>query len=525
MGITHRGRIESGATRRFHRLGVAIPGSMLLGLITCLACHPSPSAGEAIEPLPQAPPRRIVEAADLDNDGDLDGVDLRLAFGLCDTVPATEACTISLLPAAYEDVQLVVPPSVYEIRGHGDSTTLVGRTRSPIGPVLHRRPSETGHATRFISFRIDGAKQRLKNAPGNYHNCIRVGDKTIRQLAGGLIEDVTCESVAQEGFFLEDAPRWTIRRNRIRYIGCWDARGTRQDPWRPNGIPAERMGCGAWGQRQPDESNQPGRITTGVGIEITRNSDEVVIESNLVQYFTKIGIQGISGARAGPGAYPRNGRITANTVEWGLTGIALVRTRGWVVADNVARDLSPPWMFGNVGKGYGCAHDGVGSRWMGNRATRTGGVGFDIGCSCSPTVPSSGPRECRIEFTANHSADSCLRFGKGLGAIEAQTRSGPPGSRRPSGIVISRSEAIRTQCDSAVKLQSFDDVRIDSAGSTFEGGRRFGLHAVDAQRLTVRAASFRGTGNGIALEIDASSHDPRVIGTPVGTWDEIRAAP
>lgn len=511
-----RGDLDCAARARYPRLPRLV--LLVVGSIWWFFHHGGTSFGQESLPSQTENAARIVDATDLDGDGDLDGGDIRLAFSRCDEDPEPESCVVALLPATYRDVQLVVPPGVSEIRGQGDATILVGRTESPIGPVLHRRPSQSGHATRFVSFRIDGAKQRLSISPGPRHNCIRIGDKTSKTLAGGLIEDITCESVAQEGFFLEDAPGWTIRRNRIRYIGCWDAHGTEQAPWRPNGIPSERMGCGPWGARQPDESNQPGRITTGVGIEITRNSDDVEIDSNLVQYFTKIGIQGISGRAAGPEAYPRDGRIAGNTVEWGLTGIALVRTRGWTVEDNVARDLAPPWMFGNVGKGYGCAHDGVGSRWLRNRAIRTGGVGFDIGCSCSPTEAGSGPRLCGIEFAANRSTDSCLLFGRGVGALEAQTGAAAPRGFRPSGIVIARSEVVRTRCDSAVKIRGFDDVRIDSASSNFEGGRRFGLHAVDAHRITVRAGSFRGQGAGKALEIEASSLAPRVEGLPSGVW-------
>ena len=493
----------------------------LIALTLVLIGCPHPVRGQVGDTLaaPAAPAgARFVEASDLDEDGDLDGEDLRLAFARCGERPTPGGCVVSLLPATYHDIQLVVPPTVSELRGTGDASTLVGRIRGKVGPILRRRPSERGHATRFVSFRIDGAKQQLAISPGTQHNCIRIGDKTRHRLTGGLIENVTCESVAKIGFFLEDAPGWTIRGNRVRYIGCWDATGTSQVPWRPNGIPAERMGCGAWGRRQPDEFNQPGRITPGIGIEVTRNSHDVDIDSNLVQYFTKIGIQGISSDGAGTGAHPRNGRIANNTVEWGLTGIALVRTRGWTVSDNVARDLSPAWMYGNVGKGFGCAHDGVGSRWLRNQAIRTGGVGFDIGCSCRPFLQDPGEKTCQLEATANRTTDSCLRIGKALGAIDVQTKPSAPDERRATGVVLSGNEVVRTRCDSAVNLRGFDDVRIGSEVSRLEAGERFGLRARSANDLVVHAPAFRGSGKGVALQIDAADAPARIEGRPTGTW-------
>ncbi|MFK7895437.1 MAG: hypothetical protein AB8G23_06355, partial [Myxococcota bacterium] len=289
-------------------------------------------------------------------------------------------------------------------------------------------------------------------------------------------------------------------------------------PWRPNGIDARLMSCGAWGRSQSDEFNQPGRVTTGIGIEISRNSHNVEISGNHVRYFTKIGIQGIAGAANTPDQYPRNGRVFSNTVEWGLTGIAMVRTIGWTVENNLVLDLSPPWMFGNVGKGYSCSHGGNGNRFTENVAVRTGGIGFSFGCSCVGREKNPSQNECNIVAERNVTLSSCLRIGKRLGAIDVKANRWKPGTPHRKGLTMTGNVVIDTACEASLMVQGFKDVSITGSSLSLDSGTKYGALLTHSSELSIDAKMLRGLTDSVGVKADAHSKQVVISGKPGGEW-------
>lgn len=495
------------------RFGIRTFGRFGIGALLLLSC---PTIAFSQQDATTSYP--VIEAVDSEPDGDLDGADLVAAFRRCDRLGKNAGCVVELLPAVYRDVQVKVPPTVYEIRGQGELSILRGPVRPKNAPILLREPRDGGYGTRFRNFTIDGNKQNLLSSPGAHHNCIRVTDKTAQTLSGGLIREITCKNVAGEGIYLEDAPDWKIQNNVITYIGCWDATGTNEVPWRPNEIDARLMSCGLWGQSQPDEFNQPGRVTTGIGIEISRNSHNVEISGNRVRYFTKIGIQGIAGAANAPSLYPRNGRVFSNVVEWGLTGIAMVRTIGWTVENNLVQDLSPPWMYGNVGKGYACSHGGNGNRFTENIAIRTGGAGFSFGCSCIGPNEGSNRNQCDIVAERNVTLGSCLRMGKRLGALDVKANEWKPGMPYREGVRLTDNVVVDTACEATVMVRGYKDVAITGSESSLDSGSRYGLLIMHTSDVDVDATILRGLGEGVGVMADAHSKKVSISGTPGGMW-------
>ena len=393
----------------------------------------------------------VFAVADSEPDGDFDDADVEAALAACDAAAPRGGCDVQLLTdTTYVDVQVKVGPHVRFFRGGGDGSLI----RGPIAPdgeaIIRREPRDGGWPTVFEDFRIDGRKQELTADPGG-HNCIEIGDSTSNQLAGGTIQRVTCENVAKEGFQIEDAPGWSFLDNTLRYLGC-------HQNWSPDGIidPA-LMDCGPWATGQPDDDNQPGRTTPGIGIEVQRNSDDAVIVGNLVEYFTKIGIQGIDSQIAAEPSYPARGLVRGNTIRWGLSGVALVRTNDWTVDDNDLFDIGASWQFGNVGAATSCSFAGRRSQFTNNDVRRTSGSGMGIACDCGATV--GGGFGCGVVATGNRIEDACGRdttfgtfFADTLGSLGTAV-----------GLTATGNTIVSSACPTELNLDGYVSVTTDLA--------------------------------------------------------------
>lgn len=402
-------------------------------------------------------PPQVFLAEDSEPDGDFDDADVEAALSACTSAAPQWGCEIVLEDRLYTDVQIEVPPHVRVFRGSGSTSELLGPAEPGDAPIVLREPRDGGWPTVFRDFRIDGNKQNLTAEPGD-HNCIEVGDSSASQLRGGSIIRVTCESVAHEGFQIEDAPGWSFMDNTLRYLGCYDgpnADGGALDDWEPNGIDADLMKCGTWGAAASDDDNQPGRKTPGVGIEVQRNSHDAVITGNLVEYYTKIPIQGIDSNVAAESSYPTGGLVRGNTVQWGLSGIAMVRTNGWTVDANTISDIGAPWQVGNVGAGTSCSFAGRGTRFTGNTITRTQGSGMGVGCDCGATV--GGGFECGVVVTGNTITDAC-QGDTTYGTIFADVL-GTLGTA--VGITITGNSINSSECPTDLNIDGYSDVVTD----------------------------------------------------------------
>lgn len=457
-------------------------------------------------------------AVDSEPNGIYNDADVEAALAACVSAAPRGGCEIVLEAQTYTDVQIEVPHYVRTFRGHGDDSVLKGPA-SPSGEaIVLREPRDSGWPTVFRDFKVDGNKQNLTSAPGD-HNCIRVEDPTSSQLSGGRIENVTCESVAEEGFFIEDAPNWTIVNNTLRYLGCYDETGTSEDPWTPNGLDADVMRCGAWAAGEADESNQPGRVTNGIGIEVFRNSDNVYISGNLIEYYTKIGIQGIDSDSAAENSYPANGTVKNNTIRWGQTGIAMVRTNGWTVEGNMITDMDPPWSFGAEGRGITCSFAGRGNVFRSNSISRTGASGLDIGCGCGLGIGATEPHTCGVVADANTIDDACRVYTTNTASVKANAQSWVNLDPFVSGITLSDNVATGSNCTSGVLVVGYSDVVV--SGGAYEGGSTYGLRATDGDGLTVDASVFLGSGTGTGISIESTVSNCTVTGSPSGTWSTV----
>lgn len=412
--------------------------------------------GNSPVPVIDKPPT-VFLVEDSEPNGIYNDADIEAALTACTAAAPAWGCEIVLGGHTYADVHVEIPPHVRVFRGEGDASVLLGASSPSGDPIILREPRDGGWPTVFRDFKIDGNKQALTSDPGN-HNCIKVGDPTATTLASGSIIRVTCESVAKEGFQIEDAPGWTFRDNVLRYLGCHDgenADGGAISDWEPNGINADLMKCGTWGASVSDDDNQPGRKTPGIGIEVQRNSDDALIVGNLVEYFTKIGIQGIDSIVAPEASYPARGVVRGNTVQWGLSGIALVRTNDWVVDDNDVFDIGASWQFGNVGAGTSCSFAGRRSQFTNNDVRRTAGSGMGIACDCGATI--GGSFACGVVVTGNTITDAC-QGDTTYGTIFADVL-GTLGTA--VGITITGNSIVSSDCLTDLNIDGYSDVVTD----------------------------------------------------------------
>lgn len=400
----------------------------------------------------------VFRAVDSEPDGDFDDADVEAALTACDSAAPANGCRIELVwGETYTDAQIEVGEHVRYFRGFDEATTLLGPTDANDEPIVLREPRDGGWATRFTHFKVDGQKQNL-TAGGAQHNCIEVGDATSNQLAGGYIRKVVCENVTSHGFQIEDAPNWTFADSTIRYIGCYDGPNADGGPladWTPNSIDGGLMECGTWDDAFSDDDTQPGRKWPGIGIEVQRNSHNAVITGNLVEYYTKIAIQGIDSSMADESSYPTNGLVQGNTVQWGLSGISLVRSNEWTVDANFIYDIGAPWQVGNVGAGTACAFAGRGSQFTNNTIERTNGSGMGVSCDCGATI--GGGFECNVVVTGNSITDAC-ETDTTFGTIFANTL-GTLGDA--DGITITGNTIVSSSCGTDLNIDGYINVTED----------------------------------------------------------------
>lgn len=455
---------------------------------------------------------------DSEPDGDYDDDDVEAALAACVDENPLGGCIIELEAQTYTDVQIEIPAQVTEFRGQGDASVLLGPASPAPGPIILREPRDQGFATKFHDFKVDGNKQNLTSAPTE-HNCIRIEDATNATLTDGEVYNVTCESVAHEGFLLDDAPRWSITSNTFRYLGCYDPTGTAEDPWSPGGIDSDLMGCGSWAAGEPDESNQPGRVTNGVGIEIGRNSDDVVITGNVIEYVTKIGIQGIDSSGAAESSYPEGGLVSENTVRWaGSVGIAMVRTTGWTVSSNTIEDTTADWQFGNTGQGIACSFAGRGNLFDGNTTTRTGGPGLDVGCGCGLAIGAAEPHTCNIIVRNNTVTDPCQVFTTNTAAINIQAQSWQTLDPFVDGVEVYDNEVAQSVCPAALWITGYSGMDLTNQGGFYGAGASYGLYVTDGEDLDVYSRQFFGFGSGTGIFVENTVSDCVLTFFPTGAW-------
>ena len=260
----------------------------------------------------------------------------------------------------------------------------------------------------IANLELDGNKDQWTSGGTTFvsgtdaHRGIEINDATLSLISGVVIENVRIHHYASEGIFIEQAIAPVIRHALLEFLGCFDDGGS---GWTPNGVSASDTGCGTWGAAAPDEDNQPGRKTVGVGIEFSNLTVDPLAADFVVRYATKICVQAISGS-ADESVWPLRPRFVRGEVSYcNDTGIAYVRSQSPIGIDNRVRDIQTPWGFGNINQGMSCNRGGRNGFFSGNLIERTGGIGIQAACGCGVSTGTEG--ECNATWVNNTIVQAC----------------------------------------------------------------------------------------------------------------------
>lgn len=532
----------------------------LLGLLVCTLALPSYAGGIRVIGVNlegvsfEGDASSVYVFGDADGDLDFDDADLELVLAQADAEnPLPGTCAFSVPAETFVDVQIQFPPCTVSVMGVDRNLSVFLGPTSP--GVPSDEPDNQGNGGILLfeardgmadglvlrDFTVDGNKQNLTTQPVQ-HNGIRIEDITSNELNFGRIENVTVRNTADSNVFLQDATDWTITGNLFSHSGCWDNAGYNlANPgspladWTPGGDDPSLAKCGTWGAAQtwPEGSEdypsiaevnlQKGRLINGFGLELYTNTHRANVNNNTFTRANKIGAQVIDTASTPFADYPADGAFNNNIATWnGTAGFATVRSQNWTVSNNLITDNQAAWSTGNVGKGIGCSHGGVGNVYDNNTIERMGGIGLDVGCSCGVSKDVTPPLACNVQVTNNTITDTCTIYtADTAGAIDLRTTFWTTGDPLPIGMTVEGNTVTAGHnCPAGLFASRYTDINIDSGDNVIGAGTDYGLFVSNSIDIDVDASDFVGAGTGTGLHLTATTSDCTITGTVTGTWTQ-----
>jgi len=463
------------------------------------------------------------------------GADIQTAINAAVSADPADGAILELPTGTYTNVEITLAPPIKEVRCAGNA-----RSDCVLQGASYIRGTTTivqvdpvdiyEHGLWIHGFTIDGNKQAWipdagcvdSNGDGfcdsdgttpvgtlwdptfagaqEAHRCLLVDDASVERSKEILIENMHIHSCGSELVRVEYADNTRIENNLLAYAGCFDNTLGGGATW--TGVDLAEVGCGTWADTAPDEQNQPGRKSNGVGVEIGAGSDNAIIKNNIIEYFTKIGVQPIGGTTEDD--YPDNVRIESNVIRWGgSTGIALVNSQTSWVIDNHVSHIDADWGFGNVGKGMSCIAGNRNTVIQGNYFEDLGGTGIDAACGCGLYQTPETPGVCDAIYIDNVVDRPCQQQTNYYGITVNSGTLGYSGT--PTGrLTLVNNRILNNSCTAADT-----DYNDESAFSPL----------VIREPDEIRSGTSINTGTGTiqgSIEVDTSGATPYAISSALG---------